>query len=833
MVALGLIVGANCGGFVPLQQYLRRLFEEHPALRCSVVVSGILTLLLWRSAPSNWILLALLLSVIACSYWRTTHWLAVWLFGVLWGAVAVYQSERALLPEQLDRSHFQLGGMIVSPVFASAEYWQFDLRVEQLQLVESSPAAGPSDHADVAAKRRGTVRLRLYRRGHAATESLGEQLRAGQYLSAQVTLRTPRGLANPGLFNYRTWLRSRGYIATGYIRGGSLSAAPPAAAARLDSRLTAAVAALRQRLLETVAEQVAAPLPRALLAALAVGDKSALAPWRERIVALGIIHLLVISGLHIGMVGALGWWLGSAAARALAAWHSRRGCESRGLLAADLLPPLTAVLLALGYTLLSGGQLPALRALIALCWLAVASAQRLDWEPLTLLSRVVLTILLVDPLAVISASFWLSLSAVALLMVALVPRREIVQPQQCDPPVGKLLRGWRQLLRVQFYLTLGMAPLLLALIGKLSLVGLLVNLFAVPWVTLLLVPAVLLAVAGSLLLPPLAPPLWALAAQLSRPVAAVVEQLQVEAVILPLDQIASPVWLLLLLFWLAAVLPRPLLSWPLRLLFTLPLLLALALGPTRPPLRVTVLDVGQGLAVVVEAAGRVLLYDSGARYSEYFDMGSAVVVPYLHRRGYQRLDRVVISHGDNDHLGGYSAVAAALQPTVVLLPDELLGAAAGQRSCQQPQRWQWGEVRFTTIGNRSDGSRNDDSCLLLLQWGVTTVLLPGDIERRAEQRLLAEQRLPAALTVLVAPHHGSNSSSSAALLERLRPDHVVFSAGWNHHYGHPHPQVLARYQAIGSRSHHTGTSGAITFSWDRDGALTVERLRSPNQRWWQ
>ena len=448
-----------------------------------------------------------------------------------------------------------------------------------------------------------------------------------------------------------------------------------------------------------------------------------------------------------------------------------------------------------------------------------------------------MTILFIDPLAVVAASFWLSISAVLLLLLALIPRCQIFtasEPSRLG--LHSLRNGWLELLRVQFYLSLGMAPLLLAVVGKLSLAGWLVNLVAVPWVTLLLVPSTLLAVAVSAVADTMAAPLWQLAALLTVPLVALIEGVEVSALLFSLDQLALPLWLLLLFFWLAVALPRSLLNGPLRLFCMMPLLLTLWSGPARPPLRVTLLDVGQGLAVVVEAGGRVLVYDSGARYGTHFDMGSAIVAPYLQRRGYRQLDRLIISHADNDHAGGLAGLLAAYPQAQLMLPDEPISGLAGLAQsipCQSGQHWRWGEIEFSTIANRGGRSRNNNSCLLLIEWGAVRILLPGDIERSSERRLLASGALKGPLTVLLAPHHGSKSSSSAALVGELQPSYTLFSAGWNHHFGHPHGDVRARYLHAGSQLLSTAELGAIVITWQTNQPLTVTHSRHSGSRWWQ
>ena len=786
--------------------------------RGAAALLGIGTLVLWPGAlwtVSLSALLAILLVAVFLARKRLPI-VAALCAGVAWGLLAMWQTQSSTLPEQLDRKKFSLQGEVISPITKREDYWQFDLRVGQLSADDQERTA------DYAGLNGSKIRLRIYLSDN--RQLLQPSLCVGCGIKVVAILRSPRGSANPGLFNYRSWLLSQGYAATGYLRSYEVTVSSV-------TSIEGFVALKRQQVLSTIQEAAFEPLKSALLAALAVGDKSALAPWRERIEALGIIHLLVISGLHVGIVAALGWWLGYLLSRGMSVWLSWRGDELRWGQLLTLLAPAVAIISSLLYTLLAGAQLPAVRAFIAVVWVAVATARYLQWNPHSLFIKVVLSILIFDPLAVISSSFWLSLAAVLLLLLILAPRRSIYSPDLSAP--SKLKTVASNLLRIQLYLTVGLAPLMLALIGKLSWLGWVLNLAAVPWVTLLLVPVTLVAVGLTLVHIPLASALWQLAAWLCTPLVWVVESGRVEPLWLSADQLAGPVWLALLVLGLGVLAPRTLLTPLLRIFSVLPLLMLLIREPARPPLRVTVLDVGQGLAVVIEAAGKVLIYDSGARYGELFDMGSAVVVPFLQRRGYQRVERILISHADNDHAGGLTSLVQVYPQAQLLLPDSLGSDYSGAQSCQKALSWQWGDVEFYTLKNTGDAKPNNNSCLLLVKWQGIKLLLPGDIERRAEQKLIGQRELIGPLDLLLAPHHGSKTSSSDEFLKLLDPAVVVFSAGWNHHYGHPHPQVVERYRQIGSQIYSTGMGGAVTLTWTSPDLLEVVSVRDGWSPWWR
>ena len=268
-------------------------------------------------------------------------------------------------------------------------------------------------------------------------------------------------------------------------------------------------------------------------------------------------------------------------------------------------------------------------------------------------------------------------------------------------------------------------------------------------------------------------------------------------------------------------------------------------------LQVTVLDVGQGLAVVVERGDKVLLYDAGPRYSESFDAGAGIIVPYLHSRGRRSVDKVIISHEDSDHSGGAIAVINSLTPSALLVGPGFVGdldnysqatnrASLPYAPCAAGEKWFWpsnnnnasdeysDRVDFEIVWPTQDGPKdgNNSSCVLQITWRDQTVLLTGDIEALAERRIVADNLIEAAnLSLVIAPHHGSKTSSTAQFVRAVTPKDVIFSSGHRHHFGHPHADVVARYSAVGSQLWKTAEQGAISFIWSQDGDLRITAVR--------
>jgi competence protein ComEC len=469
---------------------------------------------------------------------------------------------------------------------------------------------------------------------------------------------------------------------------------------------------------------------------------------------------------------------------------------------------------------------PAQRTVAMLGVVALLQNSGLRWPwPMVLLAAAVLVTAL-DPWALLQPGFWLSFAAVGLLMASDPAQR---QPPPAATPAGPWARAWRhggkslwQGLRGQWVATLGLAPLGLVIFQQLSLVGLLANLVAIPLVTLLVTPLALLGIlwAG----------LWAPAAWLVQGLVGWLGWLA--GFPLAVWEVAvAPVWAqgLGLLAAVVAILPWP---WRLRLLalpLALPMLLPQRELPAPGRFELLALDVGQGSAVLVRTRGHLLLFDAGPQYARDSDAGQRILLPLLRSLGERRIDRLVLSHRDQDHVGGARSVLAAL-PVGELLgslephhPLHALGVP--NRRCLAGERWTWDGVHFALLHPpAADFARalkpNAMSCVLKVEGsapGSGAVLLTGDIEREQELALVAGQPDALRAQVLVAPHHGSRTSSTAAFIAAVAPQAAVFQAGYRNRFGHPAPEVMARYLAQGVTAIETTTCGA--WRWLGDAAV--------------
>lgn len=633
--------------------------------------------------------------------------------------------------------------------------------------------------------------------------------RAGEVWQLRVRLKRPHGFLNPGGFDYEAWLFEQGIRATGYVRNSSANQRLRPAAA--------GVPRLRQALREHIQTLLGDNHSSALVRALAVGDRTGLKPadW-DRLRATGTSHLLAISGLHIGLVAALMyllirglWSLSTAATRWLPA---QRIAIAGGLLAAG------------SYAALSGFAIPAQRALIMIGVAALALLMQRRWRFVDGLALALLLVLLRDPFAILAPGLWLSFGAVGVIGWSLAWRL---------PQSG----FWWRYGRIQALIALGLAPVLLFWFQQFPITGFFANLLAVPWVSAIVVPLILLAL---LLLSQ-----WSAAAALLLHMAATAldwlwQLLGLLLQIFPDELVRpqpSPVLLLAGLAGAAVVLlPRALPCRWVGLIWLVPLLWPASQRPANGDFRLAVLDVGQGLATVIETRRHVLVYDTGAYFSDRFDAGSATVIPYLRYRGHSKIDMLLVSHGDNDHIGGAAAIAEQFNigRSLSSVPEQLSFEPA--EYCRDGQAWQWDGVSFEILHPAAEVMRasNDQSCVLKVSSLSGTALLPGDIEAASEYELVRRSASQLPADVLIAPHHGSRTSSTAVFIRTIEPDYTVFSSGYRNRYRFPDRDIIQRYRSCcrgNTTLYNTAADGAVFFDFRHDG-LRSKRQRVAARRFW-
>jgi competence protein ComEC len=637
-------------------------------------------------------------------------------------------------------------------------------------------------------------------------------LRPGERWQFTARLKAPHGHLNPHGFDYELWLWEQGVQATGYVRAGPRDAPPR----RIGATWRHPVEQARHRVRDAIFERVADRRLAGILAALVVGDQAAIerADW-DVFRATGVAHLMSISGLHVTVFA----W--AAALLVGAAWRrSTRLCLACATPQAAL---VGGVFLAAAYAVFSGWGVPAQRTVWMLAAVALLrlGARHWPWPNVWLLAGAV--VVLVDPWALTQPGFWLSFVAVGVLFAT-------GRPSLPDTVPSLRQRGW-SLLHEQWVVTLALTPLTLLLFGQVSVVGMLANLLAIPWVTLVVTPLALLGV--------LVPLLWDAAAFA---LAALAWGLQAMArwPFATASMAMAPLWAgiagvaggLLL----AMRLPLPLRAMGLPLL--LPVLFWQSPRPADGEFELLAPDVGQGNAVLVRTARHTLAYDAGPRYSQESDAGHRVLVPLLRALG-ERVDTLLLSHRDIDHTGGAAAVLA-MQPGARLLSSieaqHELQAIRPATRCEAGQRWTWDGVAFEVLHPAAGepgaaGKPNALSCVLRIGNGRRWVLLAGDIERRQELHLAdASTGVPLRADLLLVPHHGSQTSSSDPFLDAVQPRLALVQAGYRNRFGHPAATVLARYRERGIAVVESHRCGAALWSSAHPMTIRCERERA--RRYW-
>lgn len=623
------------------------------------------------------------------------------------------------------------------------------------------------------------------------------RLAAGERWQLAARLRRPRGFMNPVRFDYEDWLASEHIDATGYLvdTPNAIRLATASGIHYWRERVSHRIAALTNELEQGTA----------ILQGLVTGDRRGFsdATW-TLLRATGTSHLVAISGLHIGLIAALGYGLGKRLWRMLWLGNGQRTCGV-----------ISGLLAALGYAALSGFALPAQRALVMLGIVAIAKLACAHAPITRVLGIAALLILLFDPAAALGAGFWLSFCAVAL--IGLIAR-------------GRALHGLRGLWRLQIVLVLGLAPVSALFFGQWSPLGLGVNLLAVPLFSLVIVPGALMASALAMLAPNLGQVGLML---LGRGIEALLS-LGKPLLDLGMGSVAvsatDPVTLALALAGVGLlVLPAGTPLKGLSLILLLPLLVGTPATLPYGSARITWIEVGQGNAAVIETQTQVHVVDTGPGWRSGHSAASYTLIPFLKDKGIAKINRLTITHADNDHRGGLMALRGAL-PIERIDAGETLARAPDAQPCEQGQHWSVDGVEFTYLWPPSGyaGTGNNASCVLLVNTAKARVLLTGDIEGSVEQRLAAQLAKP--IDVIEAPHHGSATSTTHALLNAAQAQLGVIAAGYRNPYGMPHPEVLKRMRCWGIRVYDLGRVGALTLRLDPTGITHTRAERVATAR---
>ncbi|MDR3478769.1 MAG: DNA internalization-related competence protein ComEC/Rec2 [Gammaproteobacteria bacterium] len=635
-----------------------------------------------------------------------------------------------------------------------------------------------------------------------------ETLHVGDGWRFVVHLKKTYGTLNPGGFDYEAFALQEGIRANGYV----VTKFP---SMHLSSHwYRYSIDRVREFLKEKMAVNLAASNTSQWITALTIGERHDInqADWQV-LRNTGTNHLMAIAGLHIGFMAAF--------AHFIVAFVWRRIPRLTLILPAVHAGAIAALIMALTYSAMAGFSIPTQRACLMLSVFLITLLQRRNIASWHAWSTALLCVLLWNPLSVLTESFWLSFGSVALIIYGVG---------------GRLAPGglWWKWGRIQWVIAIGLLPLSIWLFQQFSFISFVANSIAIPWVGFIVVPLCFIgcftlffsAKAGGVILglaDKILNVLWSILAWLSHVPGMVWYQM------------VPSHWILLaalvgILFLLSPI------GFPgryLGLIWLLPLILFKPHAPKMGEAWLSVLDVGQGLAVVLQTEKHVLVYDAGPRLSTTYDMGESVVVPFLHAIGAKQIDMMVISHGDNDHIGGANAVIGQFPVLSIKtsVPEKLPNA----NYCLRGMSWRWDGVDFSFIYPTAENLNldNDSSCVLRVTIGKRHILLTGDIEKWAEKELVANQRSELSADILVAPHHGSKTSGLESFIEAVHPNYVLFAVGYRNRYHFPHQLVVEKYRHLNVSAYETARTGAIQFHINADDTIALPDLyRAQHLHYW-
>ena len=775
---------------------------------------------------------ALLISYFFIKKVLFTRLLLACLIGVSYGVLSGYKYLSNQLANNLEAQNIVVEGKVVDLPRLDSRRQSFSFSVYRAYVKDTSPTYLANFPEKINLSSYGVLRVKT-----------GEQWRL------LVKLKRPRGFVNPQGFDYQVSLLREGIGALGYVREGPLNQLmqPPP---------NFSMDVLRYQLQQWLLKKSQSP-QRGILVALLVGDTSFLDKLHSNEMRkTGTSHLIAISGLHIGFFAIVGFFVGNFLGRFM-----QLACRS---FPSVIFGHLLALATAFFYSVVAGLNIPTLRTLVMLLVVHWTLALRRSFRVRDTLLVALVLVLLLDPLAAFDIGFWLSFGAVAMLIFCfsgrIVARRTMSSNREWSAVSALVhpdlwVRYFLEFVKSQWVMAVGLLVPLAVFVHSSALLAAPANLIAIPLVTFFVIPSLMLAAIFHFTFP------------ISGSFGTVLEGFFLRCAELGLSWLHQ--WLQYLLgadaekfnplvnFSPAAALVASLSAFLILMPFNLSVrflgfcggLIALITPlKTLPALQLLVFDVGQGTAIFLRTPNHQMLYDTGPLYTENFDAGSALIVPYLQSQGLTHLDTLVVSHNDKDHAGGLEGILASMDVKTLLLGEpekHTLGLDSTKKrspttekfseisSCHESKPWQWDQVtfRFLQWPLSPHAKANNHSCVLLVEYEGHKILLTGDIEKDVENALVAQESL-SQVEVLLAPHHGSHSSSTWAFIAETQPDYVIYSAGFHNQFGHPHKDIQARYLAAEASPLNTAYSGAIEFNWNAGVLSALREYRHFSRRYW-
>ncbi|PUA29723.1 MAG: DNA internalization-related competence protein ComEC/Rec2 [Cellvibrio sp. 79] len=752
------------------------------------------------------------------------YWVIAVLSGLGLGIYSGHQLTAMQLDESLVGKNLRIIGVISNLPDTNGKRLRFNVKVHEVLNREGTSL----DLKEFPAK----LQLGWYSSYNKTATTPLPELIVGQAWQLEVRLKRPRGFANPAGFDYQAWLLRQGIGATGYVVNSENNLL-------LDDYPIAPgwhewIDRQRQLLQQWILLR-SDSTERGILIALLIGDSTYVEKeqW-NRMQQTGTSHLIAISGLHIGFLALFGFYLGLGIGKCIQLfWHA---CP------ALVIAWLMAIFCASFYSALAGFNIPTVRTLIMLAVFYVVCLWRRSVRIGDIFCCALALVVIIDPLAAYDMGFWLSFGAVALLLFYF-SGRWVTKTDEAHWRGFSLRDMASGFLRSQWVMFIGLLIPLSILVSSVSLVAPIANAIAIPLITFFVVPLLLISAA-------LENTFSSISNFLLSAAGVAMEWLKIilQTILDIAGEWASPIiafdlriCFLISLSCLVLLLPKGLLH---RAIGWCGLALGVFLAyfvpaVNVPGLKITVMDVGQGTAVVVQVKDKTLVYDTGPKYTDSFDAGGAILAPYLFSHAISAIDVLVVSHNDMDHAGGLNSFLDKVNAREIMLGDlENLNffrpGFAAVRNCHDQPSWKWHEVsfEFLPVSISRNTTDNNKSCVLLVSYRDQTILFPGDIETRVEHQLLGDNKIPENITLLLAAHHGSRTSSSPRFVRHTQPQFVVYSAGYRSQHGHPHPQVRKRFSASNSREFNTAESGALIFEWFDSAPMKISEYRKASPKYW-
>ncbi len=716
--------------------------------------------------------------------------LNAFLAGLLLSTAVAQNQLSKQIPMQWEGQDIILQGKVLGIPNKKDDGTRFRLKIKQASL-----KANPEESISF----KGVVRLGWFRST--------QEINAGETWQLVVRMKRPSGFLNPGGFDYEKWLFTERISATGYIRESVDQNK------RLSESSWWSINRLRQNIHNNIQNGVENKASAAILSALVVAVRTQFDDEQWKLLQqTGTSHLVAISGLHIAVVA------GFAFLPIMLIWGLFPSLNEK--IPLRVAGAIAGVLFATLYAMLAGFTLPTQRALLMVVIALLGLLVRRHYHSSSILAVVVIAVLLLDPLAGMTVSFWLSFLAVALILVVL--KRQIEKPAI-------------QLIKLQIVLSLGMLPLTLFFFGSASLLSPVANLLAIPWVSLVVVPLSLIALVFMPISTFISDAIFSISSLAIQWMFAGFELLGASPLAnFSFAEIPSGYLLSAFAGFLFILLPKGFPARWLGIIAILPALLFTVEKPKQGEFVFTLLDAGQGMASLVQTENHTLIYDVGTRYSKTYDIGKLVVVPFLKVKGLVSVDSMILSHKDVDHWGGAEAVLKEITVKKIISSDTTILENQKIVECVKGDHWQWDGVDFKVLSPPVDYPQNDNnrSCVLRVSNANHSLLLTGDIQKKTE-KLLLNKFDDLATEVISVPHHGSKTSSTEAFLQAVSPKLALIPAGYRNRFGHPKDKVLARYKRMGVEVMGTVDSGAITVKFPADKeSYEVEAYREKKRRFW-